>query len=521
MKVGNFLLAGAFAVLVLAGALELFLPAPTTAAGSSILTGTIKSAAGEKLGGVTISAKADGQTITTTVFSDENGSYYFPALPSGQYDVWAQADTFETARGKVNLTSTPHQDFTLKPLKDFERQLTGDQILASLPDETADDKRLKRVFRNSCTSCHQPNYILQNRFDADGWTSIMDLMKRVNVGGGYQGAESQPAPPIDFFEPELAPYLAKVRGPGQTAMKFKVRARPTGDAARVVFTEYDVPVIEETTPGFKYVSNNGSDWSLGTPSSLNGAHGVHDAQADLDGNIWFSYNVPNPIATVGRVDARTGEVKWFKVDGLRGMAANGHGITRDQQGHIWFHVSPGVEGGPGRLVRMDPATQQMEVYSPPAGIDGPTTVAGTIDVDGKNKIWATTGPGAVRFDPDTKQFTAFKSPVYKNQEGIGNTYGLAADGDGNGWWAQMNMDVVTKGDIETGQATQVHIPPFRAKAISSARKHGKCTRPPDRLGTRPCPGQKARAAWEPTRATTSSGLATGGEETLPESIRAR
>src|ERR1700722_16099084 len=89
MKVGNFLLAGAFAVLVLVGAPKLFLPAPATAAGSSILTGTIKSAAGEKLGGVTISAKADGQTITTTVFSDENGSYYFPALPSGQYDVWA------------------------------------------------------------------------------------------------------------------------------------------------------------------------------------------------------------------------------------------------------------------------------------------------------------------------------------------------------------------------------------------------------------------------------------------------
>ena len=314
------------------------------------------------------------------------------------------------------------------------------------------------MFRDSCTSCHQPNYILQNRFDADGWTSIMNLMKRVNVGGGYQGANSPPAPPIDYFENQLAPYLAKVRGPGATAMNFKVRPRPIGDAARVVFTEYDVPVIETTTPGFKYVSNNGSDWSLGTPSSLNGAHGVHDAQADLNGNIWFSYNVPNPLASVGRVDAQTGEVKWFKVDGLHGLAANGHGITRDQQGNIWFHVSPGVEGGPGRLVKLDPATEKMEVYSPPPGVDGPTTVAGTIDVDGKGKIWVTTGVGAVRFDPDTKQFKDFKSPVYKDADGIGNTYGLAADGDGNGWWAQMNMDVVTKGDIETGQSTPVHIP---------------------------------------------------------------
>jgi len=460
MKLRNFFLAGTAAVLVIGLAPKILAPTPVKAAtGASVLIGSVKSAAGKELGGVTVSAKATGQTITTTVFTDENGTYYFPPMPAAQYDVWAQADTFETAQGDVNLTSTQHENFVLKPLKDFERQLTGDQILASLPDDTPDDRRLQRVFRNACTSCHQPNYILQNRFDADGWTAMLDLMKRVNVGGGYQGANSEPAPVIEFHEKELAAYLAKARGPGPTAMKFKVRPRPTGDAARVVFTEYDIPMIGEGDSVSKYVSNNGSDWSLGTPSSLNGAHGVHDAQADLNGNIWFSYNVPNRIITVGRVDATTGAVKTFKIDGLHGMAANGHGITRDQQGNIWFNVSPGVEGGPGRLAEIDPLTYKIDVFSPPAGMDGPTTVAGTVDVDGKGKIWATTGPGAVRFDPDTKQFTAFKSPIYKNSDGIGNTYGLAADGDGNGWWAQMNMDVVTKGDVETGQATQVQIPP--------------------------------------------------------------
>jgi streptogramin lyase len=460
MKLRNFFLTATAAILAIGIAPKLLVPRPVTAAaGVSVLTGTVKSAAGKELGGVTVSAKPAGQTITTTVFTDENGTYYFPPMPAAQYDVWAQADTFETAQGDVSLTSGQHENFVLKPLKDFERQLTGDQILSSLPDDSQDDRRLKRVFRNACTSCHQPNYILQNRFDADGWTAMLDLMKRVNVGGGYQGANSEPAPVIESHEKELAAYLAKVRGPGPTAMKFKVRPRPTGEAARVVFTEYDVPVIGEGDSVSKYVSNNGSDWSIGTPSSLNGAHGVHDAQADLNGNIWFSYNVPNRIITIGRVDAATGEVKTFKIDGLHGMAANGHGMTRDQHGNIWFNVSPGVEGGPGRLAEIDPLTYKIDVFSPPAGMDGPTTVAGTVDVDGKGKVWATTGPGAVRFDPDTKQFTAFKSPVYKSADGIGNTYGLAADGDGNGWWAQMNMDVVTKGDVETGQARQVQIPP--------------------------------------------------------------
>jgi len=71
----------------------------------------------------------------------------------------------------------------------------------------------------------------------------------------------------------------------------------------------------------KYALNNGSDWSLGTPTSFFGNHGVHDAQADLEGNIWFSVNVPNPYASIGRVDAKTGETKFFRVEGINGLAA--------------------------------------------------------------------------------------------------------------------------------------------------------------------------------------------------------
>lgn len=426
---------------------------------SSLLAGTVKSDSGEKMPGVTVSAKAEGKTITTSVFTDQHGDYYFPPMPAGEYEVWAQADTFAAARANINLTSTQHQDFVLKPIKDFQRQLTGDQLLASLPDGTPDDRRLKRVFRNSCTSCHQPNYILQERFDVSGWTAILDLMKRVNVAGGYLGEKSEPAPIIDFHEKELAAYLARVSGPQPSAMNFKLRPRPTGEAARAVFTEYEVPIAPDEKSGTEYITNDGSDWSLGTPSSLSGAHGIHDAQADLNGNIWFSYNVANHDISLGRVDAKSGALKTFKVPGLHGFAANGHGITRDQQGSLWFNVSAGVEGGPGRLAKIDPVTEEIKVFTPPQGMTGPTTAAGTVDVDGKGKIWATTGPGAVRFDPQKQQFTEFKSPVYENADGIGSTYGLAADADGNAWWAQMNMDTLSKSDIKSGKVAQVKLAP--------------------------------------------------------------
>ena len=52
-----------------------------------LLTGGVKSESGQKMEGVTVSVKGEGQTITTTVFTDERGNYYFPPLPKGKYRV--------------------------------------------------------------------------------------------------------------------------------------------------------------------------------------------------------------------------------------------------------------------------------------------------------------------------------------------------------------------------------------------------------------------------------------------------
>ena len=424
----------------------------------ALLGGTVKSASGEKMAGVTVSAKMDGRTVTTTVFTDDQGNYYFPPLQPGKYQVWAQADTFETAHGDAELSTSSHQDFVMKPLKDFERQLTGDQLLASLPEETPEDRRLKRIFRNNCTSCHQPNYILQNRFDADGWVAIMNAMRDFTVTGNYNGEDAPVSPMIEYFKKDLAGYLAKVRGPGPTAMKFKVRPRPTGDAARVVFTEYEVPLDPGSGFDTKYPTNNGSDWSLGTPSALNGSHGVHDAQADFNGNIWYSNNVASHLISMGRVDAKTGEVRYIKIPDAKGNAAVGHGIVRDKQGILWFNIN--MNGtAPNGLGRLDPVTEKVETFTTPKGMTPVTQVATSLDVDGKGKIWVTAGTGALRFDPDTRQFTEFKSTSYFTPDGEGRTYGLAGDSQGNGWWAEMGIDIVGHSDIETGKSLEVKLPP--------------------------------------------------------------
>src|SRR5262245_40220732 len=92
-------------------------------AADHLLSGTVASAAGERLGGVTVSAKAHGSTITTSVYSDEQGGYYFPPLPAGKYTAWAQALAFELAKGEVDLTAARRADLTLKAMTDVERQV--------------------------------------------------------------------------------------------------------------------------------------------------------------------------------------------------------------------------------------------------------------------------------------------------------------------------------------------------------------------------------------------------------------
>ena len=88
------------------------------ASADQLLSGSVASAAGQKLDGVQISAKKDGSTITTSVYTDQNGDYFFPALPDGKYNVWAQALGYETSKGQVDLAGKKQQDFKLAEITD-------------------------------------------------------------------------------------------------------------------------------------------------------------------------------------------------------------------------------------------------------------------------------------------------------------------------------------------------------------------------------------------------------------------
>ena len=454
----SFTMIGAGAVFAAAMSATAFTPM-TARAADAVLAGTIKSAEGVALGGVTVSARADGSNVVTSVFTDEAGNYYFPPLAQGKYKVWAQAIAFDTGRGEVALGAARRQDFTLKPIADFVRQLPGDMVIAALPDATPEDATMKTIVQNNCTACHTPSYTLQHKFDEAGWNAIINLMKHANVYGIYQGPDHKASPVLEYNQKKLAAYLARARGPGETSMKFNLRPRPSGEAARVVFTEYEAPPDPDVGMPYKVQTNNGSDWSLGTPSYVYPGFGVHDAWIDADGSsVYFTCNVPNNVLTLGKFDLKTGAFKPLKVAAANGLAAPSHGITRDPTGAIWFNVNPG-KGGLGKL---DTRTDKIEVFIPPEGM-APTGGAVTVDYDGRGMIWVSSPTGALRFDPAAEKFTEFKSPTPKSATGgNGTTYGVAADRDGNGYWAQMAIDTVGIGDGKYGTAKEMKLPPVAA-----------------------------------------------------------
>lgn len=224
-----------------------------------LLSGTTRTASGESLHGVAVSARAVTSTMTTTVYSDEQGAYVFPALPRGQYRVWTQATGYKTTRAHV--AGSIRQEFTLTPIDDVAPQLRGPEWLAALPEETFEDRRLKEIFRVQCTECHQAGIPLQNRFDERGWRVIISAMEKASYRGLNAGSNRPPVA-MRYHKNELARYLARMRGPGPSPMKLEPMVpRPTRDAARVVITEYDVPVADTG----ELVLWNGEDWSEGTP----------------------------------------------------------------------------------------------------------------------------------------------------------------------------------------------------------------------------------------------------------------
>ena len=406
----------------------------------SNLIGTANVAAGTPLEGVVVSARAAGSNMTTSVITDGRGEYVFPPLDSGRYEVWAQATGYQTARASVAIESGRqlHHTFTLNTMGDITPQLNASEWFSAMPEDTKEQRRMKAIFRTNCTACHGPTHALQNRFDENGWRAMVMFMERMTGTNGINRHTT-----VAHYRDELARYLASLRGPTSPPLKFKLQPRPAGEAARVVFTEYDIPLAGART---ERAWLDGSDWSIGWPTASMGARWIHDIVPADDGNAWGTRDRGPSDMSLFKIDTKTGEVTGYIIRDGKGIRRS-HSITKDRNGIIWF------DGGNGPLGRLDPRTESIEMFAPPLNMGGGQLT--TVDVDPQGKVWGATNRGANRFDPVTKAWTHFESPTWS-----GNfVYGTATDAEGNGWWTQYTADKVVKADPKTGKTYEVAMRP--------------------------------------------------------------
>jgi len=408
---------------------------------SAILSGALISAEGKPLEGIGVSAHGANNTFTTTVYTDEAGRFVFPPMESGQYKIWAQAVGFETFKTDAMLSdgSKKQVDMKLATLADFHKQLSGTEWAASLPEDTPDDRRMKTVFINNCSGCHQVSFLLQNRFDAAGWGAVITLMEKMQ-SIGYAPADIAPNAVIHSYKPELAVFLGRVRGPSNASLNWKLLPRPTGDAAKIVITEFDLS--RPDIPGWT-MEHNGTDWSEGTPSRWDG-RAAHDVAVDKGGFVWFADDA-TPGRTLAKLDPSTGKITDYMLADQNNAAESSHALLFDKAGNIWF--ANGTEGSP---TKFDPETGKFFKYPRPK--DFPFS-GDFITMDTKGNVWSPHREGAYKLDPLTGKYTNFALGPGKAN------YDIAADDEEKVWISQPGGNDIEMVDSRTGKIERLDLSP--------------------------------------------------------------
>jgi virginiamycin B lyase len=321
--------------------------------------GVVKSSKGELLEGMMVQLIAQKNAVRTTVYTNADGRYEFPALDAGTYTLRiALPREFKpfvkeeveikgpAALADITLEYVTDSDL-LPPRPEIAAQMTGSEWLLSLSG-TGEEKKL---LTNNCNWCHSYQQIFRNHYDEAGWGKIVYRMTHgagsplinINERGRWDGNE----------EARLVKWLARVRGPDSKDPSFVTLPRPQGRQTRVVITEYELPRLETAT---------------------------HDVSGDSKGNLWYS---THRSSYVGRLDPRTGAVKEFHVPPVgEGVLPGTHWIYVDKNDIVW-----GSENWAHNIWRLDPKTEQFtripwKVREPPN-----TPMGGNYAVDPAGFIW--------------------------------------------------------------------------------------------------------------------------------------
>lgn len=407
--------------LILASAAMSHLPEDVRAQSKTdgTIRGTVSSASGEPLYGILVTARGKGKNVKTSVFTQEDGRYEFPPLPLGPYQVstgtaW-QADATLTEAGVT-------QNFTVTLGPKFINQTSGASWFALMPG-TEDEK--KRAMA-ACGACHSTLRLFQYpRYSAAEWAEVGERMVTLDRHGHMR----PPATRNEGYSVELRPqdFSSLTHYLANSITKDLIEnhvvdalLRPKGEAARAVFTEWDL-------------------------SASVGRSGVWSTWAAPNGLIWFGYEGKDGYSGVGHLDPATGQAKTWPSTIRKGSF---HDIFGDADGNLWITAS-----GANKIVRFNTKALKFTSWDTPKTS---TEWPHSCDFDPEHFLWCTIefGAGAiVKLDPRSGTVTEYPTKT-KN----GDAYGLVVDHDGDVWFTLKQASKIVKVDRHTGAMTEYALP---------------------------------------------------------------
>jgi streptogramin lyase len=462
------------AVLVLAGI-------GMASAADSALTGQVSSVEEGAMEGVLVSAQKEGSTIRTTVVTDAQGRYAFPAsrLEPGTNKISIRAVGYDLdgpATAAVEANKAASADLKLKKTANLAAQLTNSDWMASLPDAP------QRRIIATCTSCHTMQRIVESKYTADDFMALVPRMMRYGAMSKPNHPQIAPdrsptsAPKGDVLR-NFAEYLASINRSAHAGFAFplKTTPRPTGRATRVILTEYELPRPELTEPhdvavdpkgtGTVWYSNFGEQ-TLGELDPKTGKvteyplpllkpdapTGSLNLEFDPAGNPWVAMMYQQAIATL---DRKTGKVTTYPLAPEHQNPKVQIGMldprNSNVDGTVWFS-----EGGSHTMFRLDPKTGTMDQIDPFR--DVPKNVFHAeygIVSDPQNDIWffdfADRNVG--RTDKSTGATTLFAVPTPASRPRRGHM-----DADGRITFAEFAADRVGVMDIKSEQIREFQTP---------------------------------------------------------------
>jgi virginiamycin B lyase len=253
----------------------------------------------------------------------------------------------------------------------------------------------KELAEATCNGCHTLLSRVGSGYTAQGWTTVLQMMR--NQGAPL--AENQVEP--------LKAYLIKA---------FPEKGKPAG----VVI------------PGPAKISFK--EWAAPTPGSR-----PHDPLATRDGALWYTGQLANVL---GRVDPKTGEIKEFH---LKTEHSGPHGLMEDKDGNIWY------TGNTGSLIgKLDPKTGADTEYPTPESGDPHTLM-----FDHNGILWFTMQNlnRIGRLDPKTGAIKLLTPPTAGARP-----YGMVLNANGIMFFDEFGTNKIGSIDTKTMEFREYPLP---------------------------------------------------------------